>query len=131
MDKNILKKVKLPTDFEVRGEVMMFKADFARLNADAAQFDLTIGSSENIDRSVGHPARLIAGLVEASGHGGAGSIFHPPAHIRLPLDEALGRQLGAVEIAACQAHAPNENFPVANFHAGIGLNQHLLRELAS
>ncbi len=30
----------------------------------------------------------------------------------------------------CQAHAPNENFPIANFHAGIRLNQNLLRELA-
>jgi acetylornithine deacetylase/succinyl-diaminopimelate desuccinylase-like protein len=30
----------------------------------------------------------------------------------------------------CQAHAPNENFPVANFEAGIQLNQYLLRELA-
>ncbi len=29
-----------------------------------------------------------------------------------------------------QVHAPNENFPVANFEAGIRLNQHLLRELA-
>ena len=31
----------------------------------------------------------------------------------------------------CQIHAPNENFPVANFEAGILLNQHLLNELAS
>lgn len=30
----------------------------------------------------------------------------------------------------CQAHAPNENFPVANFEAGIQLNRHLLAELA-
>ncbi len=30
----------------------------------------------------------------------------------------------------CQAHAPNENFPIANFQAGIRLNQNLLRELA-
>lgn len=30
----------------------------------------------------------------------------------------------------CQAHAPNENFPVANFETGIRLNQNLLRELA-
>lgn len=29
----------------------------------------------------------------------------------------------------CQAHAPNENFPVANFEAGIRLNQALLEEL--
>lgn len=31
----------------------------------------------------------------------------------------------------CRAHAPNENFPVANFHAGIALNQALLEELSS
>lgn len=30
----------------------------------------------------------------------------------------------------CQAHAPNENFPIANFEAGIRLNQALLAELA-
>lgn len=30
----------------------------------------------------------------------------------------------------CQAHAPNENFPVANFEAGIRLNKALLAELA-
>ena len=30
----------------------------------------------------------------------------------------------------CQAHAPNENFPIANFNIGIRLNQNLLRELA-
>ena len=31
----------------------------------------------------------------------------------------------------CQAHAPNENFPIANFEAGIRLNQALLKELAA
>jgi acetylornithine deacetylase/succinyl-diaminopimelate desuccinylase-like protein len=30
----------------------------------------------------------------------------------------------------CQAHAPNENFPIENFIAGTRLNQHLLEELA-
>jgi acetylornithine deacetylase/succinyl-diaminopimelate desuccinylase-like protein len=30
----------------------------------------------------------------------------------------------------CQAHAPNENFPIANFEAGMVLNRHLLRALA-
>lgn len=30
----------------------------------------------------------------------------------------------------CRAHSPNENFPLENFHAGIRLNQALLRELA-
>ena len=31
----------------------------------------------------------------------------------------------------CRAHSPNENFPIANFEAGIRLNQELLRELAA
>lgn len=31
----------------------------------------------------------------------------------------------------CQAHAPNENFPLANYEAGQRLNQHLLRALAA
>ena len=30
----------------------------------------------------------------------------------------------------CRAHAPNENFPLENFHAGIRLNRALLEELA-
>jgi acetylornithine deacetylase/succinyl-diaminopimelate desuccinylase-like protein len=30
----------------------------------------------------------------------------------------------------CMAHAPDENFPVANFEAGIQLNRALLKELA-
>ena len=31
----------------------------------------------------------------------------------------------------CRAHAPNENFPLENFHAGIRLNRALLEELAT
>lgn len=30
----------------------------------------------------------------------------------------------------CRIHAPNENFPVANFEAGIEMSRHLLREIA-
>ena len=30
----------------------------------------------------------------------------------------------------CQVHAPNENFTIENFEAGIRLNRHLLEELA-
>ena len=30
----------------------------------------------------------------------------------------------------CRAHAPDENFPVENFEAGIRLNKALLEELA-
>jgi acetylornithine deacetylase/succinyl-diaminopimelate desuccinylase-like protein len=31
----------------------------------------------------------------------------------------------------CNAHAPNENFPIENFEAGIRMNGHLLRRLAA
>jgi acetylornithine deacetylase/succinyl-diaminopimelate desuccinylase-like protein len=31
----------------------------------------------------------------------------------------------------CQAHAPNENFPISSYQAGIRLNQALLQELAN
>jgi acetylornithine deacetylase/succinyl-diaminopimelate desuccinylase-like protein len=63
-----------------------------------------------------------------------------PALIReggsIPIVQAFKDVLGVdtlllgLALPDCQAHAPNENFPVANFEAGIVLNQHLLRELA-
>ncbi|HSJ03749.1 MAG TPA: dipeptidase [Verrucomicrobium sp.] len=63
-----------------------------------------------------------------------------PALIReggsIPIVQAFKDVLGVdtlllgLALPDCQAHAPNENFPVANFEAGILLNQHLLRELA-
>lgn len=63
-----------------------------------------------------------------------------PALIReggsIPIVQAFKDVLGVdtlllgLALPDCQAHAPNENFPVANFEAGIELNQHLLRELA-
>ena len=34
-------------------------------------------------------------------------------------------------LSDCAAHAPNENFPVENFEAGIQLSQNLLKELAN
>ncbi|WP_009958738.1 dipeptidase [Verrucomicrobium spinosum] len=63
-----------------------------------------------------------------------------PALIReggsIPIVQAFRDVLGVdtlllgLALPDCQAHAPNENYPVANFEAGIRLNQHLLRELA-
>jgi acetylornithine deacetylase/succinyl-diaminopimelate desuccinylase-like protein len=63
-----------------------------------------------------------------------------PALIReggsIPIVQAFKDVLGVdtlllgLALPDCQAHAPNENFPVANFEAGMVLNQHLLRELA-
>jgi acetylornithine deacetylase/succinyl-diaminopimelate desuccinylase-like protein len=64
-----------------------------------------------------------------------------PALIReggsIPIVQAFKDVLGVdtlllgLALPDCQAHAPNENFPVANFEAGIVLNHHLLRELAA
>jgi acetylornithine deacetylase/succinyl-diaminopimelate desuccinylase-like protein len=63
-----------------------------------------------------------------------------PALIReggsIPIVQAFKDVLGVdtlllgLALPDCQAHAPNENFPVANFEAGMVLNRHLLRELA-
>jgi acetylornithine deacetylase/succinyl-diaminopimelate desuccinylase-like protein len=54
----------------------------------------------------------------------------------IPIVNTFQRILGVetlllgLALPNCQAHAPNENFPVANFEAGIRLNQVLLDELA-
>jgi acetylornithine deacetylase/succinyl-diaminopimelate desuccinylase-like protein len=47
--------------------------------------------------------------------------------------ELLGSDTLLLGLAApdCRAHAPDENFPLASFEAGIRLHQNLLRELAS
>ncbi|MEO0447394.1 MAG: M20/M25/M40 family metallo-hydrolase, partial [Verrucomicrobiota bacterium] len=55
----------------------------------------------------------------------------------IPIIESFQRQLGVdtlmlgLALPDCMAHAPNENFPVANFLAGIELNQALLEEIAA
>jgi acetylornithine deacetylase/succinyl-diaminopimelate desuccinylase-like protein len=54
----------------------------------------------------------------------------------VPIVQTFREILGAdtlllgLALADAQIHAPNENFPVANFEAGIRLNQALLAELA-
>lgn len=54
----------------------------------------------------------------------------------IPIVNTFQRVLGVetlllgLALPDCRAHAPNENFPVANFEAGIRLNQTLLEELA-
>jgi len=64
-----------------------------------------------------------------------------PALIReggsIPILQTFKRILGAdilllgLALPDCAAHAPNENFPVANLEAGIRMNQSLLEELAA
>lgn len=55
----------------------------------------------------------------------------------IPIVNTFKRVLGAetlllgLALPDCRAHAPNENFPLANFFGGIGLNRALLEELAS
>jgi acetylornithine deacetylase/succinyl-diaminopimelate desuccinylase-like protein len=54
----------------------------------------------------------------------------------IPIVQSFRDILGAetlllgLALPDCQAHAPNENFPIANFEAGQKLNQCLLEELA-
>lgn len=54
----------------------------------------------------------------------------------VPIVQTFREILGAdtlllgLALSDAQIHAPNENFPVANFEAGIRLNQALLKELA-
>ncbi|MEO8352435.1 MAG: M20/M25/M40 family metallo-hydrolase, partial [Chthoniobacteraceae bacterium] len=54
----------------------------------------------------------------------------------IPIINTFKRVLGVdtlllgLALPDCAAHGPNENFPVANFEAGIRLNQALLEELA-
>jgi acetylornithine deacetylase/succinyl-diaminopimelate desuccinylase-like protein len=55
----------------------------------------------------------------------------------IPIVQAFADVLGAptlllgLALPDCQAHAPNENFPIANFTAGVRLNRLLLAELAA
>ena len=54
----------------------------------------------------------------------------------IPIVHAFKEVLGVdtlllgLALPDCQAHAPNENFPVASFEAGVRLNRNLLEELA-
>lgn len=54
----------------------------------------------------------------------------------IPIVQAFKDVLGVdtlllgLALPDCRAHAPNENFPIANFEAGVRLNQALLAELA-
>jgi acetylornithine deacetylase/succinyl-diaminopimelate desuccinylase-like protein len=71
---------------------------------------------------------------------GAAFPDHPLALIReggsIPIVNTFKRVLGVeslllgLALPDCKAHAPNENFPLENFHAGARLNRALLEELA-
>ena len=53
--------------------------------------------------------------------------------ILVDFQKTLGRDSLLLALASpdCRAHAPDENFPLANFFAGIRLNRALLEELAA
>jgi acetylornithine deacetylase/succinyl-diaminopimelate desuccinylase-like protein len=65
---------------------------------------------------------------------------HPPAVMReggsIPIVQTFRELLGVDSLLLglaspdCRAHAPDENFPMENFEAGIRLHQVLLKELA-
>jgi len=70
----------------------------------------------------------------------AATFGRPPAIIReggsIPIVQSFKDILGAdtlllgLALPDCRAHSPNENFPIANFEAGIRLNQALLKEIS-
>jgi acetylornithine deacetylase/succinyl-diaminopimelate desuccinylase-like protein len=55
----------------------------------------------------------------------------------IPIVQAFKDVLGVdtlllgLALPDCQAHAPNENFPIANYEAGVQLNQAMLKAFAS
>lgn len=77
-----------------------------------------LAAQRALAKSFGQPAKLIR-------EGGSIPIVETFKEI-LGVDTLL---LG-LALPDCRAHAPDENFPVANFDAGIQLNRALLKELA-
>ena len=58
-----------------------------------------------------------------------GRPINSPASVAAPRPGLAALLLG-LALPDCRAHAPDENFPVENFEAGIRLNKALLGELA-
>ena len=97
-----------------------------------------------------HGDRPLDGLSiqRAVGRGGFGEVYYARtdsgkevALIReggsIPIVNTFKRVLGVetlllgLALPDCRAHAPNENFPLENFFAGIRLNRALLEELSA
>jgi acetylornithine deacetylase/succinyl-diaminopimelate desuccinylase-like protein len=82
-----------------------------------------------------------SGFGKAAQRALASTFGREPALIReggsIPIVQSFKEILGVdtlllgLALPDCRAHSPNENFPVANFEAGIRLNQALLREIGS
>ena len=111
-----------------------------------AHFTAICPESVRLDVKIGHSGKPYAmdpnsrfGL--AARRALARTFPREPALIReggsIPIVQSFRDVLGAetlllgLALPDCQAHAPNENFPIENFEAGIRLNQALLEELAT
>ena len=111
-----------------------------------AHFTSICPESVRLDVKIGHSGKPYAmdpnsrfGL--AARRALASTFPRDPALIReggsIPIVQSFRDILGAetlllgLALPDCQAHAPNENFPIENFEAGIRLNQSLLKELAT
>ena len=80
-----------------------------------------------------------SGFGKAAQRALTGTFQRPVAMIReggsIPIVQSFKDILGVdtlllgLALPDCRAHSPNENFPVANFEAGIRLNQALLKEI--
>jgi acetylornithine deacetylase/succinyl-diaminopimelate desuccinylase-like protein len=117
-------------------EIISLAADFLREQ---------IGDSCRIEMDPGHdgPAYVMdpqSGFGEAAQRALRATFDEEPRLIReggsIPIIQSFKDILGidtlmlGLALPDCQIHAPNENFTMANFEAGIQLNQNLLRELA-
>ncbi|XSF02876.1 hypothetical protein VZP55_35010 [Myxococcus faecalis] len=80
------------------GEEAQSGLDFTQLDAEAANLHLEVVAAEELEGAVREPASLVAGAVEASTGGAAEGVRN----------EALGGEVGAVEVTPCQAVATDE-----------------------
>ncbi len=115
------------------------------MKAVRAHFESVCPDSVRLEISLGHSGKPYA-MDPGSPFGMAArraliKTFHAePALIReggsIPVVQSFRDILGVeslllgLALPDCQAHAPNENFPIANFDAGQELNRHLLEEIA-
>ncbi|XSF17196.1 hypothetical protein VZQ01_00405 [Myxococcus faecalis] len=80
------------------GEETQSGLDFAELDAEATNLHLEVVAAEELEGAVREPASLVASAVEASTGGAAEGVR----------DEALGGEVGAVEVTPSQAVAADE-----------------------
>src|SRR5206468_315263 len=74
------------------------RLDFAELHAEAADLDLVIEPTQELELAIGAPADAIARTVEASARMAPERVWH----------EAVGREVGATKVATGQAATAQE-----------------------